>query len=44
MELSATEVFHKEPLRGAQLFEIVPKDQIMDKKTQKSNLKFQTQM
>ena len=27
MELSATEVFHKDPLRGSQLFEIVPKDQ-----------------
>ena len=26
-ELSATGEFHKEPLRGAQLFEIVPKDQ-----------------
>ena len=26
-ELSSTGVFHKEPLRGAQLYEIVPKDQ-----------------
>ena len=26
-ELSATSEFHKEPLRGSQLFEIVPKDQ-----------------
>mgnify|MGYP001497435059 CR=1 FL=1 len=30
-ELSSTGVFHKEPLRGAQLYEIVPKGQLISK-------------